>query len=51
MWTWFEDEYAFAKYHDLNPFAAAILAELAIHNDRGSRKVRKGRKGTIALSA
>jgi len=29
----FEDEGAFAKYRDLNPFAAAIMAKLAIQFD------------------
>ncbi len=29
----FEDEGAFAKYRDLNPSAAAILAKLATHID------------------
>jgi hypothetical protein len=32
----FEDECAFAKCRDLNPFAAATLAKLAIHIDLGS---------------
>ena len=36
MWAWFEDECAFAKYRGLNPLAAAVLAELAIHIDLGS---------------
>jgi len=36
VWAWFEDEFMFAKYHNRNPLATTILAELAIHIDRGS---------------
>jgi hypothetical protein len=38
MWAWSEDESAFAQYGGLNPFAAAVLAKLAIHIGLGSKE-------------